>query len=118
MRLQVKDLRKTYKKPFSGKPPFDAVRGVYFEIKPGEIYSLIRPIGAGKSTMIIMVAGLIVPTSGEMRFDGARLGHDTTAYKKLRAGLEGTRNVYWRLTPLENLHCFASLRGLSTGAMR
>lgn len=118
MRLQVKNLRKTYKKPFSKKPPFEAVRGVNFEIKPGEIYSLIGPNGAGKSTIIKMIAGLIVPTSGEILFDGARLGYDTTAYKKLSAVLEGTRNVYWRLTPLENLHYFANLRGLSTSAIR
>jgi ABC-2 type transport system ATP-binding protein len=118
MNLEVKNLRKTYKKPFSRRPPFEAVRGVSFQIKPGEIYALIGPNGAGKSTIIKMIAGLIVPTSGEILLDGKRLGSETAAYKKLSAVLEGTRNVYWRLTPLENLHYFANLRGLSTTEIR
>lgn len=114
MSLEVRDLRKVYKKPLSRKAPFEAVRGISFDIKPGEIYALIGPNGAGKSTTIKMLAGLIVPTSGTIRLDGKALGQDTSAYKQLSAVLEGTRNVYWRLTPLENLYYFANLRGLSS----
>ncbi|HNN75602.1 MAG TPA: ABC transporter ATP-binding protein [Leptospiraceae bacterium] len=118
MSLQVVNLKKTYKNPLSRKPPFEAVRGVSFEIKPGEIYALIGPNGAGKSTIIKMIAGLIVPSSGDVMLDGKKLGSETAAYKKLSAVLEGTRNVYWRLTPLENLHYFANLRGISTTEIR
>lgn len=118
MSLEVRDLRKTYKKPFSRKPPFEAVRGISFDIKPGEIYALIGPNGAGKSTTIKMLAGLIAPTAGTIRLDGQILGQDTSAYKQLSAVLEGTRNVYWRLTPLENLYYFANLRGISSSRIK
>ena len=114
MSLEVRNLQKIYKKPFSRKPPFQAVRDISFNIRPGEIYALLGPNGAGKSTIIKMIAGLIVPTSGDVLLDGSSLRHEISAYKKLSAVLEGTRNIYWRLTPLENLHYFANLRGHSS----
>lgn len=114
MSLSVENLQKVYKKPLSRTTPFEAVKDVSFTIKPGEIYALLGPNGAGKSTIIKMIAGLVVPTSGTINLDGELLKNDSRAYKKLSAVLEGTRNIYWRLTPLENLHYFANLRGRSS----
>jgi len=111
MSLEVRDLRKTYKKFFSAKPPFEAVRGVSFKIEPGEVYALLGPNGAGKSTIIKMIAGLIVPSGGRIDLDGISLDQDSHSYKRLSAVLEGTRNIYWRLTPEENLYYFSNLRG-------
>ncbi|MBI3395192.1 MAG: ABC transporter ATP-binding protein, partial [Spirochaetia bacterium] len=75
--------------------------------------------GAGKSTIIKMIAGLIVPTSGKITIDGTEVaGVRPAIYKKLSAVLEGTRNVYWRMTPLENLYYFANLRGVSTSDVK
>ena len=111
MSLQIKNIRKIYSKFLSRKPPFEAVKDVSFSIEPGEIYALLGPNGAGKSTIIKMIAGLIVPTSGQIILDGDSLSGDVRIYKKLSAVLEGTRNIYWRLTPQENLYYFANLRG-------
>ncbi|HNO24198.1 MAG TPA: ABC transporter ATP-binding protein [Leptospiraceae bacterium] len=89
-----------------------AVQGISFNIRPGEIYALLGPNGAGKSTTIKMIAGLIRPTSGEILLDGkSAVGH-SVVHKYLSAILEGNRNVYWRMNPLENLHYFANLRGV------
>jgi len=118
MSLVVQDLRKTYTKPFSRTPPFEAVKGVSFEIGSGEIYALLGPNGAGKSTIIKTIAGLIEPTAGKVLLNGVALSGDSIAYKKVSAVLEGTRNIYWRLTPLENLFYFANLRGKSSTEVR
>ena len=108
-------IRKVYEKLFSKKPPFEAVKDVSFSIEPGQIYALLGPNGAGKSTIIKMIAGLIAPTDGRIILDGEPLSRDARIYKKLSAVLEGTRNIYWRLTPEENLHYFANLRGKKSG---
>ncbi|MCB1166182.1 MAG: ABC transporter ATP-binding protein [Leptospiraceae bacterium] len=110
MSLEVRNLRKVYSKRFTTKPPLLAVDDISFQIKPGEIYSLLGPNGAGKSTTIKMIAGLVLPTSGEIKIAGKN--SSGPSYQRLSAILEGTRNVYWRLTPLENLHYFANLRGV------
>lgn len=114
--LQVERLNKFYSKPLSFKPGLHAVQDVSFQIEPGRIYALLGPNGAGKSTIIKMIAGLILPNSGTIRMGGEPLATGEH-YKQLSAILEGTRNVYWRLTPLENLHYFANLRGISSASI-
>ena len=114
MILRVENLSKTYPPMFlSKKAPLHAVKNVSFEIGKGEIYALLGPNGAGKSTIIKMIAGLISPTAGKIIFNDEPVTKNTV-YKNLSAVLEGTRNVYWRLNPLENLHYFANLRGISS----
>ena len=112
MLLKVEGLTKTFKAPFSRKPPMEAVKGVSFHIKPGEVYSLLGPNGAGKSTIIKMIAGLIIPTSGKIQIGEEEFNGKSVVYKHLSAVLEGARNVYWRMNPLENLYYFANLRGV------
>lgn len=118
MILRVENLSKTYQPFFlSKKAPMHAVKNVSFEIGKGEIYALLGPNGAGKSTIIKMIAGLINPTAGKIIFNNEPVTRNTV-YKSLSAVLEGTRNVYWRLNPLENLHYFANLRGISSSEVK
>jgi ABC-2 type transport system ATP-binding protein len=118
MILRVENLSKTYQPVFlSKKAPLHAVKNVSFEIGKGEIYALLGPNGAGKSTIIKMIAGLINPTAGKIIFNDEPTTKNTV-YKNLSAVLEGTRNVYWRLNPLENLHYFANLRGISSSEVK
>lgn len=114
MLLQVDSLSKIFKTPFSRKPPMIAVKDVSFQIKPGEVYALLGPNGAGKSTIIKMIAGLIIPTSGSIRIGYKDTSGKSIVYKHLSAVLEGARNVYWRMNPLENLYYFANLRGITS----
>ena len=113
MNIKVENVSKTYTKLLS-KKTVEAVKNVSFEIQPGEIFALLGPNGAGKSTLIKMIAGLIIPSSGKILFDEKKVKH----YEALSAVLEGTRNVYWRLTPLENLYYFANLRGIPTRTIK
>ena len=67
-----------------------AVRGVSFEVAPGEIVGILGPNGAGKSTTLNMLATLIRPTSGEARIFGVPL-HDRVAVRPLiGVALQGT----------------------------
>lgn len=50
-----------------------AVRDANFSVKPGEFFSLLGPSGCGKTTLLRMIAGFETLTSGELRFEGARI---------------------------------------------
>ena len=107
--LESKDLRKFYGR---GKRQFEAVRGVSLSLCPGEVLAFLGPNGAGKTTTIKMIAGLIYPDAGWVRIAGKDPHRQPDALRGVGAVLEGNRNLYWRLTPLENLEYFGVLRKL------
>ena len=90
-----------------------AVKGVSFEVGEGEIVALIGANGAGKSTILKTVSGLMHPRSGSITFCGEDIAH-TDAYKLLRHGLahvpEG-RRIFQQMTVQENLEMGAYTRG-------
>lgn len=108
--LASKDLRKSYGR---GKKRFEAVRGVSLAIQPGEVLAFLGPNGAGKTTTIKMIAGLIRPDAGWVNIAGRDPHREPEALKGVGAVLEGNRNLYWRLTPLENLEYFGVLRQMT-----
>jgi branched-chain amino acid transport system ATP-binding protein len=82
-----------------------AVRGIDLEVRSGEIVCLIGANGAGKSTTLSAIAGLLPCVSGEIHYAGARI--DTLpAHRRVAAGIalvpEG-RGIFGRLTVEENL---------------
>jgi ABC-2 type transport system ATP-binding protein len=105
--LQSEALRKSYGR---GKQRFEAVRDVSLKIAPGEVLAFLGPNGAGKTTTIKMIAGLIRPDAGTVKIAGKNPHKDPQALQGVGAVLEGNRNLYWRLTPLENLEYFGVLR--------
>ena len=82
-----------------------AVKGVSLEVNDGEIVALIGANGAGKSTILKTVSGLMHPRSGSISFCGNDIAH-TDAYKLLRTGLahvpEG-RRIFQQMTVQDNL---------------
>ena len=113
--LVARDLHKTFR---SRGKTVHAVSGVSLSVEAGEVLAFLGPNGAGKTTTIKMIAGLIRPDAGSVRVAGRDPHRDPWALRQLGAVLEGNRNVYWRLTPLENLEYFGVLRGLSAAAAR
>jgi ABC-2 type transport system ATP-binding protein len=108
--MAVEGLSKTYG---SGTDAVRAVDDVSFEIEAGSVVGLLGPNGAGKTTLIKSILGLLGPTAGTVHIHGVDVHADTTqAYRYVSAMLEGARNVYWRLTPRENVRFFASLQGI------
>lgn len=113
--LEAHNLRKTYRR---GSQLVAAVRDVSLTIAAGEVLAFLGPNGAGKTTTIKMMAGLIKPDAGWVRIAGSNPHRNPAALQKLGAVLEGNRNLYWRLTPEENLEYFGVLKGLSRRAAR
>ncbi|MEO0350913.1 MAG: ABC transporter ATP-binding protein [Cyanobacteria bacterium P01_A01_bin.15] len=105
--LDAKHLQKSYGR---GKRRFEAVRDVSLCIRAGEVLAFLGPNGAGKTTTIKMIGGLVRPDAGQVRIDGLDPHRQSAALKRVGAVLEGNRNLYWRLTPLENIEYFGGLR--------
>jgi ABC-2 type transport system ATP-binding protein len=108
--LEAYNLKKTFRK---GNQIIEAVKEVSLTIPSGEILAFLGPNGAGKTTSIKMMSGLIKPDVGWVRISGNDPHKNPETLQKLGAVLEGNRNVYWRLTPEENLVYFGVLKGLS-----
>lgn len=77
MPLEISALRKTY--PGSS---VEAVKGVSFSVKPGEIFGLLGPNGAGKTTIISAITTLEKPTSGSVKVFGVEVEKDPMFTKK------------------------------------
>ena len=98
MMLKVEDMHVYY-------GAIHAVKGVSFEVGEGEIVALIGANGAGKSTILKTVSGLMHPRSGSITFMDQNIAH-TDAYKLVKQGLahvpEG-RQIFQQMTVQENL---------------
>ena len=98
MMLKIEDMHVYY-------GAIHAVKGVSFEVGEGEIVALIGANGAGKSTILKTVSGLMHPRSGSITFMDKNIAH-TDAYKLVRQGLahvpEG-RRIFLQMTVQENL---------------
>jgi ABC-2 type transport system ATP-binding protein len=108
--LTVEKLAKTFKKPFSGKK-VEAVRGVSFEVKKGEIFGFLGPNGAGKTTTIKMLMGLIAPTSGRATLLGRAIPSPDAMGNV--GFLPESPYVYPYLTPREFVSLCGRLNGLT-----
>lgn len=114
--IDVQSLRKEYDGEGGTVVALDDVS---ISIDQGTVTGLLGPNGAGKTTLIKCMLGLVTPTSGSVRIDGIDAGADRRAvYERVSATFEGARNVYWRLTPRENMDFFLALQGKRVGAHR
>ncbi len=103
--LEVYELTKRY----SGIPVVDRVS---FTIRPGEILGYLGANGAGKSTTVKMLTGLVEPTSGEIRFDGQDVREDLKAYQRSIGYVPEEPHLYPHLSGREYLQLVGRLRGL------
>lgn len=96
--LEVADIR-------AGYGAGEVLRGISFTVAPGQIVAVVGVNGAGKSTTLKVLSGLLAPSRGQVRVDGRRLS-GVSAAQAVRAGIahvpEG-RQVFPGLTVRENL---------------
>lgn len=90
-----------------------AVDQLTLTIEKGEVFGLLGPNGAGKSTTILMLLGLIEPTSGTIRVNGIDPVRNPLEVKRQVGYLPDNLGFYPQMTGLDNLLYIGSLNGLS-----
>ena len=103
--IEVRDLTKRF-------GDFVAVDHVSFEVRAGEIFGFLGSNGAGKSTTIRMLCGLLKPTSGTALVSGIDVGRDPEGVKRRIGYMSQRFSLYESLTVDENIRFFAGVYGL------
>ena len=105
--LKVENLIKRY-------GDFLALKGISFEIRRGEILGLIGENGAGKSTTIKILVGLLSPTSGKVEYDGLDFFKHKSRLKKNIGYVPEVDSLYEDMKAFDYLMFFASLYGIDS----
>ena len=103
--IEVKNLQKSYKK-------FQAVKGIFFQVKPGEVYGLLGPNGAGKTTTLRILATLLKPTGGTAIVAGHDIQREPLEVRQNIGIVNGGMKVYDKLTGREVLDFFGGFYDL------
>ncbi len=91
---------------------FVAVDGVSFDVRRGEVFGFLGSNGAGKSTTIRMLCGLLQPTSGTARVGGVDVTRDPEGVKRRLGYMSQRFSLYERLTVDQNIRFFAGIYGI------
>jgi len=89
-----------------------AVDDVSLAIEKGEMFAVVGPDGAGKTTLIRMLCGIVTPTSGEAAIAGFDIGTEPVEVRKRIGYLSQRFSLYGDLTVDENIEFFAEIHGL------
>ena len=108
--IEATGLEKTFHDPRRG--PVEAVRGLDFQCRRGEIYGLLGPNGAGKTTTLRMLATILRPSAGRASIDGVDVAADPLEARRRLGFLSATTGLYPRLGARETLHYFGKLHGM------
>jgi ABC-2 type transport system ATP-binding protein len=90
----------------------NAVRGVEFSVGKGEIFGLVGPDGAGKTTTMRMLAGVLHPDAGALLVDGVDVVQNPEAAKLRLSYMPQRFGLYEDLTIAENIYFYAELFGI------
>ncbi|MCC7289034.1 ABC transporter ATP-binding protein [bacterium] len=100
--IKVKDIKKYY-------GDFAAVKGVSFEVKPGEVFGILGPNGAGKTTTLEMIEGLKSIDDGKATINGLDVVRDPYGVKEI-IGVQLQASAFFdHLSLVEILHLFSNL---------
>jgi ABC-2 type transport system ATP-binding protein len=92
-----------------------AVDGLSFDVQRGELFGLVGPDGAGKTTTLRMLAGVLRPSSGDALLNGVSVAREPEAVKHHLAYMSQRFGLYTDLTVLENLQFYADLYRVPKG---
>ena len=109
--LKVDNLKKSF-------GAFQAVKGISFEVKKGEVLGFLGPNGAGKSTTMRMITGFIPPTSGTAVIDGHDIIQDPVGAKGALGYLPAAAPSYRSMTVTDFLTFIAKVRGFEGRAAK
>jgi ABC-2 type transport system ATP-binding protein len=86
-----------------------AVDALNFSVRRGELFGLVGPDGAGKTTTLRMLAGVLGPSAGDALVNGVSVARDPEGVKHELAYMSQRFGLYADLTVIENLHFYADL---------
>src|SRR5690242_7807054 len=86
-----------------------ALNGISFSVKEGELFGLIGPDGAGKTTLFRILTTLLLPDEGSALVNGCDVVKEYKQIRKQAGYMPGRFSLYQDLTVEENLHFFASI---------
>jgi len=104
MSISVQNISKSYNK-------VKAVEGISFEVKKGELFGLIGPDGAGKTTIFRILTTLLLPEEGTAKVAGFDVVKDYLTIRNSVGYMPGRFSLYQDLTVQENLKFFATMFG-------
>ncbi len=104
--VSVNSLVKTY-----GRGKVTALKGVSFDVDEGEIYGIIGPDGAGKTSLFRVLTTLLLPDGGSATVDGLDVVKQYRAIRQRIGYMPGRFSLYQDLTVEENLQFFATVFG-------
>ena len=106
--LKIENLRKVYR--LKRGRQVCALDGVSTQLETNRVVALLGQNGSGKTTFIKACCNLIT-FDGSVRYAGRALRRSSNSLNSFYAAvLEGNRNIYWKLTVMENIRYFAALR--------
>jgi ABC-2 type transport system ATP-binding protein len=109
--IEARDLTRTF-------GAFTAVDRITFDVRPGEVFGFLGANGAGKTTAIRMLTGLLAPTSGQARVAGHDVYTESDAIKRRIGYMSQRFSLYEDLTPRENIRLYGGIYDLSRAAVR
>src|SRR5208337_444428 len=109
--IQIQGLRKRFEDG-------DVIQGIDLSIEGGEIFGLIGPDGAGKSTLIRMLAGILEPSQGKISLRGINAIADYEEVRDLVGYMPQTFGLYGPLTVEENLRAVARIHGVRSAEFK
>ncbi|MBE7171023.1 MAG: ABC transporter ATP-binding protein [Williamsia sp.] len=104
--ISVRNISKKYP---VGKGELTAVNQLSFDVAPGELFGIIGPDGAGKTSLFRMLATLLLPDGGEALIGGCHVVKDYKQLRKKLGYMPGRFSLYQDLTVEENLRFFATI---------
>jgi ABC-2 type transport system ATP-binding protein len=104
--VTANNLIKRYK---TGKETVEAVKGISFDVNKGELFGIIGPDGAGKTSLFRMFTTLLLPDGGSAVVDGSDIVKDYKAIRKKVGYMPGRFSLYQDLSVEENLEFFATI---------
>ena len=100
--ISIQHISKSYK-------DVQAVRDISLEVQKGELFGLIGPDGAGKTTLMRILMTLLIPNEGQATMNGFDVVKDYKKIRKIVGYMPGRFSLYQDLTVEENLNFFATV---------
>lgn len=96
---------------------FTAVNGISFTVKSGEIFGFLGANGAGKTTVIRMLCGILKPTAGSAKVAGYDIQRETYKLKQSIGYMSQKFSLYEDLSPAQNIDLYGGLYHLSNSIL-